>query len=79
MNFSFEDKVLALTRAGYEIKEDKIIVLERRTGGPDNEVLHAVWNVYLGGQSMCPWGAAGTYRVDWVFNRELEKRLLKLF
>lgn len=77
--FTPEQMIEALERIGYVIKEETIMVIEYRTGNTDQEVAKPVWNVYYEGQLMCSWGSAGMYRVQWIFERELEKKLLKLF
>lgn len=77
MTFTPEDMITSLKKVGYEIREEYLI---RETGQIYNtEEKLKVYNVYLHGNNMCEWGAAWMYRVEWVFNRELEKRLLKLF
>jgi len=75
MNFVLDDKIEALKRAGYEVRTEEALVLER----DGSESPHRVYNVYENNVLCCAWGAAGTYRVDWMFSRELEKRMLKLF
>lgn len=77
MNFTLEEKIEALTRIGYEIRKEEVLVEDR------NELpsKHVLYNVYYHGQEMMNWATRhfGTYRVDWVFEEELKKKMLRLF
>lgn len=77
MNFTLEEKIEALIRIGYEIKKEEVFVEDR------NELTekHILYNVYFHDEEMMTWATRnyGTYRVDWIFEEELRKKLLRLF
>lgn len=77
INFATEDMIDALIRIGYVVKHEEIEVETDRLYMTTEK--RKVYNVYLHNELMIPWGKPGTYRLKWVFERELEKKLLKLF
>jgi hypothetical protein len=77
MNLSFtpQQQIDALTKLGYEVKDETVMVEDRYS----DEHPHKVYNVYLHGDLQIEWGALGTYRLTYVFEREMERKLLSLF
>ena len=76
LSFTKLEMMEALHDAGYLVKEETEEVYDSFT---ESEVPYKVWNVYLDGVKQCEWGGTGLYRVEYIFNQELERRLLKLF
>lgn len=77
--FSDEQMVEALQRIGYEVKLEEEEFRTERVGNQDVYGLRKVWNVYDKGEALFVWAGPGISRVEFVFKRELENRLLGLF
>jgi hypothetical protein len=76
LNFNTEQMITSLTKLGYEVRDETVTIEDKYT---KEDVAHKVYNIYLHGENSCPWGALGTYRLEYVFNREMERKLLNLF
>ena len=77
INFGTEEMIAALEHIGYVVKSEEMEVETDRLAMTTET--RKVYNVYLHNELMIPWGKPGTYRLKWVFERELEKKLIRLF
>jgi hypothetical protein len=75
ISFTLIEMITSLEAIGYTVQKDTIMLPDRY----DEDKPYKVWNVYLDGHLMCEWGGAGSFRVEYMFERELTKRLLELF
>jgi hypothetical protein len=68
LQFTFEEQLTEVTTYDYN--------------GTEQVREYKVWNVYMNGESFkdyIPPRLSGNMRVQWVFQQELQKRLLGLF
>lgn len=70
--------IKAVEAAGYDVKLEEMEVQVHDLPGIESET-RKVYMIRKDGQDVCSWGHYGTHRLKWVFEHELEKRLLKLF
>lgn len=77
ITFSTEDMIKALETSGYDVKLEEMEIDVDRLGV--EKEMRKVWIIRKDGQEVCSWGQYGTFRLRWAFEREIEKRLLKLF
>jgi hypothetical protein len=75
MIFSFEDQVKALEKIGYEVRKETEVIDD----DPFLNGSYVTYRVYYKGSEVAPWAGSGSRRVDWVFNQELQRRMLNLF
>lgn len=84
MTFTSDEMVSALERIGYEVRQEEEEREFQYNGSQAAEVkTYLVYNVYLSGVPMSKefWmeGMGGYKRVQWIFEHELNKRVLSLF
>jgi len=75
--YTFEEKVAYLNRLGYEVEKKTIYIPSSRHGNYSEDEPHISYRVYLNGEDQMIWAEkGGSYCVDWMFERELSRRLL---
>jgi maleate cis-trans isomerase len=75
--YSFEEKKEFLERNGFEVQSFDRRVFIAGSGMTDEE--YKVWKVLKDGEDVCPWSCtAGSWDVDYVFDKELRRRILGL-
>jgi hypothetical protein len=81
LTFTIQEMITALQKIGYEAKyEDEVEIINYYHS--EQEVPRKVWNLYRNGELVTDslfsrW--YGTRRLEWVFEREVQKRILELF
>lgn len=81
MTFAKEDMIKALEAIGYKIKKEEEMQSVSVYHNQIQEVSQNVYNVYYK-DSIVPcatWAGFGLRRVEFVFQQELNKRILGLF
>jgi hypothetical protein len=81
LTFTLQEMISALERIGYTVKNETEIEIVNYYN-TDQEVERNVYNLYYKGQIITDqlfphW--FGTKRLEWVFEREVQKRILQLF
>jgi hypothetical protein len=82
LQFSFNEMMSALERAGYECRLEDEVEIRDYPGGREEHRPFKVWNIFYKGNKMTEAGwerLGGTQRVERVFRMELQKKLLNLF
>ena len=77
MKYSIETKIKVLEHLGYRIVESEEVIVTNYNH-VEVENTYKVYDVFLDGKNMTEgltW-LHGTCRIEWVFRRELDKRLL---
>lgn len=78
-SFSLQDQIKALSKVGYVVVEQDVIVDESRSNTYKDEKHYANHAVYYKGKRLVEYLQPGTAEVEYAFMIELHNRMLKLF
>jgi hypothetical protein len=78
IQFTLQEQIEALTRLGYEIKEESVLVDESRFNTYKDEQHYINYSVYFNNERLITWMKPGAGEVELAFRSELHKKLLSL-
>lgn len=78
IQFSLQEQIDALTKLGYIIKEEQVIVDESRSNTYKDERSYTNYSVFRNGVRLVYWMKPGTGEVELAFKSEVHRALLNL-
>lgn len=78
LHFSLQEQIDALTKLGYIIKEEQVIIDESRSNTYKDERSYTNYSVFRNGVRLVDWMPVGTGEVELAFKSEVHRVLLNL-